>query len=129
MMEFKMANYEGARLAYSLEGRRADLLERQETALIDAPLLKIYQQETQGKLLAEARGASGTLDLATKNIVLEGSVVYHVIPREQRLNTSKLIYRTAEHEMEVPEGTGYTLRTPQGTVDGSGLVAKEDLTQ
>ncbi|MBI4668387.1 MAG: LPS export ABC transporter periplasmic protein LptC [Elusimicrobia bacterium] len=129
MTDFEMASYDGARLAFELKASIADLVTRDNRALVKMPRLKIYKKDSPGSLLVQAGGDRGEIRLDTKDVVLEDNVKYDVIPKNYRLTTAKLLYWAQRGETEVPVGTGYVLKTPDGLAEGSGMIAREDLTK
>ncbi len=129
MTEFRLARYEDNELSYTLKAGRADLMESEGQALINRPVLEIYKKGSRGRLLARAHSRRGSVRFDSKDVVLEDHVFYDVIEKRYHLQTSKLIYWAQRHEAEVPVETGYVLQTPQGRVEGSGMISREDLTK
>lgn len=134
MSAFIFENHKGPHLTYRLQAQQATLLEAENRVLVAAPFLTVHETrqiaaQKAGKIKIRAQGKQGAIDLKTKDVFFEGDVIYEVLPRSSKLTTTKLFYWAGREMTEVPEGTGYVLRTPDGVVEGSGLLAKEDLTQ
>ncbi|MBI4370627.1 MAG: LPS export ABC transporter periplasmic protein LptC [Elusimicrobia bacterium] len=129
MTNFSMASYEGEEMSYVLNARQADIRRKEDRVFVTQPQLKIYKKGARGRLLAVASGRKGHLTMDSKDITFEDNVEYRVVAKNWKLTTSKLIYWAGRHETEVPIGTGYTLTTSSGIVEGSGMISKEDLTK
>lgn len=129
MKDFVMTTHEGPYLRHRLYADQAHLFEQDKKVLVFAPKLEIYQKESAADLLVRAEGDEGLIWLDTKDVMFRENVRYRVIPKKYHLTTSRLYYWYQRGETEVPEGTGYVLTTTSGTVEGSGMISREDLTQ
>lgn len=139
MTGFVLKHYEGPQLAYILRASQADIYEQENISKLTAPELVIFEEGkkdlpraqrvevSSGPIKIEAVGERGEINLSTKDVILEGNVVYQVKSTGYILKTQKLLYWSARRETEVPVGTGYTLQTPTGIIEGSGMISKEDL--
>lgn len=128
MKDFLLEHYEGAQKIYSLEAKEAIVKQEEDKVYIAAPKLGIYRAGSDN-LSVEASSGKGLVLIKNEDLVLEDNVVYKVIPRNAVLTTQRLIYWAKRRETEVPEGVGYVLKSPDGVIEGSGMVSNEELTK
>jgi len=129
--DFVLDHYDRVERVYTLKAREAQIDNKNKKSDVTKPVLSIYAKGARGATVVsvDARSKQGNINLDTKDIILEQDVIYRVIASKTVLYTSKLIYWSKRREIEVPEGTGYHMQTPNGEVEGSGMVSKEDLTR
>lgn len=126
--DFTLDHDEKLQRVYTLRAREAQIHNEERKAFVSSPFLVLYVRGKQD-INVEAQSQKGVVHIDTKDVILEGDVIYKVIPQKTTLTTQKLIYWAKRQETEVPEAIGYKLQTLTGLVEGSGMISKEDLTR
>lgn len=122
MLGFTMAETAHGKVVWTLQADSAMILEGAGAAQLKEPRLEFYKE---GRPEVRVESRTGTLDTESHDVVLSSAVVARTMTEDKTLWTEKLRYDSKSNRIRTDERV--RLRSPEATVEGSGLETDPDL--
>ncbi len=120
--DFSMHQSVRGRKGWTMKARAAKLIEESNQAKLTEPMIEVYRL---GQPALRARGARGTVDLATQDVVLSGAVVLDLLDEDSVLRTEELLFDAGKRQFRSERDV--VLERPGAVIRGKGCEADAEL--